>query len=254
MSIQRVPVAPATRRVVPVPLPLVTTIAPPGAVQIGFHGSARTDRETIVHAVCWPMLASVWPTLTQGWAIIKASRGEPATGIPAGSWLAQHSRQLSRPFRDTGAGESTIAALLNRTAIGIAISVHEAQPGESTVHSAPEQGMVTCLSAYQAQITQQKRQPIRQLIVAAGQGLVNRSAMNDCRRRFADQPWIQQLEVTEWKDSDEPLPLELARVIAGAVARHSDDPQAPNPIIEAIRPKLANPPPQWQNAVKVKRR
>lgn len=254
MSTQRVPAASPTRRVVPLPQPLVTTIAPAGAVQIGFHGSARTERDTLVHAVCWPVLASVWPTLTQGWAIIKASRGEPAIGIPAGSWLTQHGRQLSRPFRDTGAGESTIAALLTRTAIGISISVHEAHPGDSTVASAPEQGLVTCLSAYQTEILSQKRQPIRQLIVANGLGTANRAALLDCRRRFADQTWIQQLEVTEWRDPDEPLPLELARVIAGAVARHCDDPQAANPILDAIRPKLANPPPQWQSAAKVKRR
>ena len=60
------------------------------------------------------------------------------------------------------------------------------------------------------------------------------------RRSLAEAEWLREFELHAWKEPVEPLPLELACVIAAAVVRDSAQGDASHPILDAAMTKLVH--------------
>ena len=211
-----------------------------------FLGSATRSvagAEFVVHVLCWPIVPAAWRSLAQAWESVGGWRsGDEATAKPkAESWIADCAPQFGSPFRGTAAEESTVAAILTRTAMSIAVSAFD---GAQSAGANQRHGLFQCLSRYDKYINVPGRHPCRVLVSRTGTGPVEQEcadAFTHCRERLPDAEWLQRMELRGWNEPFEPLPLEAAHVIATSVARYRADKEAENPIVDAIRAKLAHP-------------
>lgn len=232
-----------------------------------FLGSTvLVDRKTVVHAtaLCWPSVASAWQALTHAWNAIRAERiaRDSSSASPA-SWIRNCAPQLGMPFQGSvsTAEESSVAAIVARTPMYVAIDIVEANASirkDADIEAIQESGLSNCVAAYDRHLRALSgRQPCH-LFIARGQeeatNQQSREAFSRCQRRFSDSAWLQNAELQFWADAAEPLPLEIAQVLAAAISRHSFDPDLPSPIVEALRNKLAQPYPLFSRPEKKKRR
>ena len=194
-----------------------------------------------VHVLCWPMVPVAWRSLAEAWESVGGWRSpHEGTGkAQAESWIAACAPQLGSPFRGVTAEESTIAAILTRTAMSVAISAVDDAPAAG---ASLRQGLWHCLSSYANHIDVPGRRPCRVLVSRTGAGPDDcRDAFAHCRERLPKAEWLQRMELHNWDRPVEPLALEAAHVIANSVARYRADREAENPIVDAIRPKLSHP-------------
>ena len=145
-----------------------------------FMGSATlsvAQTHLVVHALCWPTVPTAWRSLAQAWDSVGGWRDETdapgKSGAP--SWIAECAAQLGSPFRGTTAEESTIAAILTRTPMSVAISVLD---GADTHKSIQRQGFLSCLSSYDTYVKVPGRRACTILVArddngATGQGYVD---------------------------------------------------------------------------------
>lgn len=259
---------PSTRRrraTQPKPIPAP---APHLPERIAFAGcaNAQKDAQASVHVqvLCWPIVPNAWSSLTQAWEIVRAGRGEATAGLAAlnlpASWIRGCAPQLGAPFRDTPAEESSVAALLTRTPIEIAIAIvdsREAQGTAGVVERAQPQALSSCLATYSKVVRAQKRAPCA-LLISRTQGTdVDERFLKEfahCRTVMTESEWLNELHLRFWNQAVEPLPLELAQVVAAAVLRHQLDDRGFNPIFEAVLTKLVHNPFPYKSPTKGKRR
>ena len=211
-----------------------------------FMGSATlsvADSTFCVHVLCWPIVPVAWRSMTQAWESIGGWRNEldSIAKATSPSWIAECAAQLGSPFRGTTAEESTIAAILTRTPMSLAISVLD---GAQAAKAVQRDGLLHCLSSYDSYVRVPGRQSCRTLVARCGVGTADQEwsdAFDRSRRRLPDLEWLQSMELRNWTDPVEPLPLEAAHVIATSIARYRADGDMANPIVEAVRSKLAHP-------------
>lgn len=211
-----------------------------------FMGSASlslADATLRVHAMCWPIVPTAWRSMAQAWESIGGWRDELDTIAKAQSpsWIADCAAQLGSPFRGTSAEESTVAAILTRTPMYVAISVLDGGEGDGAIQ---RESLLNCLSSYDKYITVPGRRPCRILVSrslgkATDRGHIDAFARS--RQRLPDAQWLHDMELCCWSDPIEPLPLEAAHVIAASIARYRADDDRANPIADAVRAKLAHP-------------
>lgn len=211
-----------------------------------FVGSATlaiAQKHLVVHALCWPIVPTAWRSLAQAWDSVGGWRDETdAPGKPGSpSWIAECAGQLGSPFRGTTAEESTIAAILTRTPMSVAISVLDGTDAHQAIQ---RQGFLSCLSSYDAYVKVPGRRACT-IVVARDDGGVTAQGYADAfahtRQRLPTAEWLQNMELHCWTDTVASLPLEAAHVIATSVARYRGDGNMANPIVDAIRTKLAYP-------------
>jgi len=180
--------------------------------------------------------------MVQAWESIGGWRAEVDPGkVRSPSWIAECAVQLGSPFRGTTAEESTIAAILTRTPMYVAVSVLDGAEGANAIQ---RESLLNCLSAYDKYVAVPGRRPCQILVSrrrdkAVDQGYID--ALAHSRKRLPDAEWLQDMELQYWSEPIEPLPLEAAHVIATSIVRYRADGDMANPIAEAIRGKLAHP-------------
>ncbi|HZP65834.1 MAG TPA: hypothetical protein VFB32_05955 [Rudaea sp.] len=219
-----------------------------GATPLGgnaFLGSAMMPVDGTafrVHVLCWPSMPTAWRSLAQAWESVGGWRStlETTAKRQTDSWIAACAPQLGWPFRGTTAEESTIAAILRRTAMCLAVSVLD---GAQVASADRRQGLLHCLSAYDKYVRVPGRRSCGVLI--SRRDAADTDAFTDafihCRKRLPDAEWLRHMELRSWSTPIEPLPLEAAHVIATSIARYRRDKDVENPVVDAIRAKLTHP-------------
>lgn len=211
-----------------------------------YLGSATLSMEGTflsVHALCWPIVSTTWRSMAQAWESIGGWRNELDTvaNVQSPSWIAECAPQFGSPFRGTTAEESTIAAILNRTPMSVAISVLDAAQATSAIQ---RDGLLSCLTSYDEYVKVPGRLSCRMLVARGRTGTSDPEwvdAFARGRQRMPDAKSLRSMELRNWTDPVEPLPLEAAHIIAASIARYRADADMANPITEAVRPKLAHP-------------
>jgi hypothetical protein len=230
--------------------------------RIAFCGEATSAGDHKIHVVtfCWPLVANAWTQFTQAWEALHANQGERLPAAPAGprpSWLQGHASQLGARFTDTTAQESTVAALLGRGAFQFAIGTFESPPGIDSSDRAFGNALADCLTTYASFLKSPGRRPCSMLIARAEKTPKDAEARAAdflrCRSRVFEAGWLDDVTMRFWETPREPLPLELANVAAASVARHIEQPDATNPIFDALLTKLSVMP-SWLARAATKRK
>ena len=237
--------------------------------RIAFLGSAcaSTDKgePLFVQSLCWPMVPTAWVALTHAWRTLSDGRGERSaysstTSIPA-SWVTECAPQLSRPFRGTTAAESSVAALLTRTPIRIAVTIldaRETQHAATGTRVVQRQALSGCLEVYDQTLRVPPGRRACAVLVARAQEVDAAQCAEEefarCRTRMPEATWLSGLQLRIWNESIEPLPLELAHLVAESVVRHQLHEGITNPIFDAMLTKMAHNPFQFKRTAKSKRR
>lgn len=210
---------------------------------IGAATLAVAQTHLVVHALCWPIVPTAWRSMARAWDSVGGWRDETdAPGkLGSPSWIGECAAQLGSPFRGTTAEESTIAAILTRTPMSVAVSVSD---GAHTHKAIQRQGFLTCLSSYDTYVKVPGRRPCTILVGRGDGGATNQGyvdAFAHTRQRLSATEWLQSMELHCLADTMASLPLEAAHVIATSIARYRIDGNMANPIVDAVRPKLAYP-------------
>ena len=220
--------------------------------RIGFLGSAQIEidggKSLLVRTLCWPSVPGAWNTLTQAWGALSSGRGE-ATGLAANrppSWIRACAPQLGALFGETAAEETSVAALVQRSPMQIAVAIVDARERRSASvadEHARRHALAGCLAHYDDFVRKPGREACTTL-VARGQGPESDRCeledLADYRTRLPDARWLSALQLRFWSDAIEPLPLEIAHVVAAAIARQRLDADAANPIFAAALTKLSH--------------
>lgn len=228
--------------------------APPALGRVAFAASVQardqTGKRVHVQALCWPTVAAAWPMLTQAWEAVSASRSirgvEPVTNA-ATSWLRECAPLLASPFLNTSAEESSLAALLSRTPLQAAVAIVE--ESETRTDTSPANGRLhalgLCLSAHGDFLRLPGRHACDALVMARADNDAEATevdAMLRARARQSERDWTHGLRWQFWDETPEPLPLELARLIAGCVLQQRIHEASVNPVFNAVLPKLMRSP------------
>jgi hypothetical protein len=97
---------------------------------LGDYMASSEDRYVFVQVLCWPTVPTAWATLTKTATSLRELRGGAmALSTPAKggtSWVHDVAPQLGSPLeRDSGAAESTLAALIRRLPVRFSVAVVE---------------------------------------------------------------------------------------------------------------------------------
>jgi hypothetical protein len=240
------------RRPAAVPAPATPPKLDPA--RIAFMGSAQQlgneHNPVYVQAWCWPIVPTAWAVLTQSWEAVRVGRGEykstPTTAALPPSWIRACAPQLGAPFRDSTAEESSVAALVTRAPIEISVSVIDtrkrAEPSGTRAHVEAD-ALSSCLGHYSKAMRARKRAPCAMLF-SRSQGAATDEQLQkefaQSRAMLSEADALDAMNLLVWQQPREPLPLELANVIAAAVLRHQLEPGGFNPVFEAILGKLVH--------------
>ncbi|HEY5803483.1 MAG TPA: hypothetical protein VIT90_07330 [Lysobacter sp.] len=234
------------------------------AARIGFLGTARASNEAgenvIVQSLCWPTLPMAWVELTHSLHEVLVGRGNPGPYTPGvdkpPSWLRACAPQLAKPFCGTaGAEESSIASLLARTSMQAAVAIVDSRDVRTAV--AQPQALSRCVSIYNQLIQASTRLPCTMLIAVSQTDPADEQCLVElsrCRILMPNARWLDDLQLQFWSEEIEPLPLELARVVALSTARHVLFEEAEDPLFDAVLTKLAHDPLQGKRPSPRKRR
>lgn len=238
----------------------------PEAACIAFLGSAQASNEAgetvFVQSLCWPTVPTAWIDLTQGLHALWAGRGKPSPYVPTvdkpSSWLRSCAPQLAAPFCGTAAAEeSSIAALMARTSMQAAIAIFDSRYVRTTP-GARQQGLTQCLSVYSQFVQAPMRVPCTMLVSRSQTEATDKRLRDElelCRVMLPNAPWLGALQLQLWNEALEPLPLELAHVVAASTARHVLSENTSDSLFEAVLTKLAhNPFQHGRPATRKKRR
>lgn len=224
-----------------------------------------SDSGDVVHveALCWPIVPNAWSVLAGTWEAVRADRGLRAE-MPAGAgavipWIRLCAPQLAAPFRDTPAEESSVAGLLSRTPVQMAVAIHDSreQLTAITPEAARRQTLSECLTIYDAFARSPGRQPCNTLVTRghdASRDQHYRDSFLRSGRRLGDVEWIRQMQLRFCSDAELPLPLELAQAAAESVAQQQCHKGTHHPIFDMVLTKLIQTPPALQRPLKGKRR
>lgn len=195
-------------------------------------------------------MPTAWASLSQGWALMREERGDrkPMTAAAAAtlSWIRACAPQLGAPFRDTTAEESSIAATLARTPMEVAVVVLDSRGRQLSTRSREHshlEAFSSCLALYSDAARARNRASCSLLLSrssGAGIDAQYEKEFANCRNMQSDAGTLDTMQLRFWSQPREPLPLELANVIAAAVLRHQLDPNGFNPVFAATMGKLAH--------------
>lgn len=227
--------------------------SPPSPEQVAFLGSAdhssEDGRHRCVHVLCWPTVPTGWNVTAQRWHSLCAERGgrefTEAQWEPADAWIVESAPQLAAPFRGTTAAESSLASLLARIPMHVAIGLAEVASARHAGEAAHRTAFSNCLTTYDDVLQAPGREPCSLLVARSRGELADRRTQETfgvCRARFAKSPWVKRAQVRHWMDKVEPIPLDWANLLAAAVVRRLTTPTVPQPLFDALVPKLVRNP------------
>lgn len=209
-----------------------------------------------IRALCWPIVPNAWALLQQAWTAVYASRHstskDPAAA--AASWIGERAPQLSSPFRDTQAEESSVAALLSRTPIQVGLGI--CRIGDDPV-AAARQAWAECLGAYNEYLRLPGRSACSTVVTQgldAGADEASTEALQRVRRRWSEHAWLQDLRLQFMRDDVAPLPLEAASVVAQSIIEHWAGAAGVRAVFDIALAKAARVPDCLKRAVKTGKR
>jgi hypothetical protein len=245
----------------------VDTRPAPELVAYAASSLVTTESGDAIHveALCWPLVPNAWTALAKTWEAVRAGRGTrvelPGSNGPAVPWIRVCAPQLAAPFRDTAAEESSVAGLLSRTPVQMAIAIHDSREHLTSPSIAPDvatrQTLAECLAIYDRFARSPGRQPCN-VLVARGHDASRNQQYQDSfqrsRRRLGDVDWINRMQLRFCAEAVLPLPLELAQAAAESVAQQQCNKGVHHPIFDMVLTKLIQTPPALQRPGKAKRR
>jgi hypothetical protein len=227
-----------------------------GQSQIPATATPASDRDFFIQALCWPLTSNAWGALTTSWATIKSLRDGSGSLLTINkrppsppSWIHAAVPNLGAPFRDNPAEESTLAAWISRAQVSISLAVIPANQLKAK-ESAPYLVSVSeCLSGYLDFLKFPGYEPC-QLVVAGPLPAADQqqltSALIEVQKRLGDSSPSRQrlatLRLRSCAEGEVLLPVDFANLVSAAVARFVNAPGVPNPVFDAIRPKLIHVP------------
>lgn len=221
-------------------------------------GAEPSSDDLLVLALCWPTSSTAWDSLIRSWAALRAVRDNVA--VAQESWVLQAAPQLAAHLDEPTTQESTLAALIARTQIRCSVTVvHGKRAAETTlVHPAYQSTLTSCITTYNDFLkTPPSRQACNAIVARSRDQKADRivgEAVERARKQVADAEWLDHVRVFFWNEPTAPLPLEVATLTSGAVARRVLQPLIANPIWDAITPKLVRFPPGLAPLKRRKRR
>ena len=214
-------------------------------------GAPQPDDAVRVQALCWATIPTAWAFLTQTWDAMTAHRvpnSAPikARGLPCQpDWVAETVPKLSAPFSDVTATESTLAALIARAPIELALSIGEIPSGTPLgLSRGMREVAIACLNDYLENLKTPGRSACRVLLsISRGEQRDRElsSAYRDAWER-AEASHLDRAELRFCDPSDAPVPLDLTNLAAVATARYLSMPEVANPVFEALRSKVVRMP------------
>lgn len=220
----------------------------PGVEAIAFFGNHFDDAEdgTHVQVLIWPTTPEAWTVLTQSWRVLRSTDiKKPAVGPP--SWVRRYASQLCAVFGDHSALETSVAALITRAAMGVSIALSPADRPLSQ-----RDMFLQCLQAYQEFLGTPGRSAWAAAVIDPPGNL--ETIEQNFRSALQGIPFPRPPALHIWEGGIEPIPLEIARVASGAVARYLADRNAANPIFEAVQRKMGKIPVSLTLPLRMKRR
>jgi len=181
--------------------------------------------------------------LAQAVASLTEIRGNsaPAHGVrPAVTpWMQAVAPQLCRPVaHDVVAGESTVATLVRRLPIRMAVAVTEYEPDRDVPEPVRCRDLFGgCLAAYDAYLRETHQAASRVMMVKgkdSSQEILYQASYQEVGARLATSGPMSAMDLRFWADAP-PLPLELAELAAAAVIRYLQNPEKPHPLVETIK-------------------
>ena len=143
--------------------------------------------------------------------------------------------------------EAAIAQLLTRTPVQVAVAVQSWQPSERRPFAPAgvrQHALSECLQVHERTVQRAARLPCTLIIRHPLDAQSTPRTQDSSSDGLApDGVWLRGAMVRDWISATDPLPLEWVQVAAAAVVRRFQDPARKNPIVEALRLKLAHSPP-----------
>lgn len=143
----------------------------------------------------------------------------------------------------------------------IAVSILDAKQTQETATVslvAKRQALSGCLEIYDQFVRAPPGRRACAVLVSRAQGVdIDHRSQEElvrCRTRMPEATWLADMQLRIWKEPIEPLPLELAHLIAESVVRRLLHEDVANPIFDATLTKLAHNPFQFKRTTKPKRR
>jgi hypothetical protein len=210
---------------------------------IAFAGEAR-DGDRSVLVLCWPTLPAAWSMLAQAAAsLLEIRKGSTSASIGRPSavthWMQGIAPRLSQPIaHDPMAGESTLAALVRRLPIRMAVAVTDYAADREVPEPVRCRDLFGgCLAAYEAHLKASQQAAARVVMVKGKNSpmeILYQASYQDVGTRLATSGQVSAMELRFWKDAP-PLSLEAAELAATAAIRYLQDPEKPHPLMEAIK-------------------
>ncbi|HEY4090940.1 MAG TPA: hypothetical protein VGN46_05445 [Luteibacter sp.] len=231
--------------------PSMVGLRPEQVAFLGEYMASSEDKHVFVQVLCWPTVPTAWATLTQTATSLRELRGGAMalSSPPKGgtSWVHDVAPQLGSPLeRDSGAAESTLAALIRRLPVRFSVAVveYEARPLPGADALRYRSLFAGCLTAYSG-FLKSTSQAACCLLIAPSRGALQNDAQLKVYREalphLDSAARLGPLELTFWSEATDPLALEMTQLAAAAVGRHILQPDQPNPLFETVRAQLAPP-------------
>lgn len=231
--------------------------AQPGAPvepdRIVFIASARGDSsagESMGAVVlCWPTVPQAWVGIGHSLRAMLEERGKTLPGVPLperASWLRDCAPQLAAPFQRTAlAEEASVAALLSRTPMRVAIAVTGVDPRRAAVTKFHGTPLEVCLTTFDHEARSASQRDCALAISTSQPDSIQveyRDGLKAARDRLPGSIPLRGLQLDFWPGGTEPLPLELAKVVATSVLRHLQSGGDVDSVFDAAKTKFANDP------------
>jgi hypothetical protein len=139
----------------------------------------------------------------------------------------------------------------------VAITIRDSRERQGTAIAAPWQALSDCLSTHDQFVSQPGRRACDMLVSSRQTAESEQRYLEEflrCRAHMPHAVWLRDMHLRFWEEPVEPLPLELAHIVAASVAHCQLHEEAPNPIFDAVLTKLAHNPFKGKRLDKRKRR
>jgi hypothetical protein len=213
---------------------------------LGEYSSVAQDKQVFVQVLCWPTIPAAWSMLAQSHAGLRNHRGG-MTALPApkgSSWIHRVAPQLSQPLeRDAAAAESTLATLIRRLPIRFAASVVQVAPTQAQASDTLRYRDLfsESLAAYGSHLKGANQAACR-VLIAPGQETpeadMRCQVYGEVLPHLDNATHVNGMALIGWQESDMPLPLEMAQLVAFAVGKHLHEPELASPLFETVRGHL----------------
>ncbi|WP_363799868.1 hypothetical protein ABU614_07100 [Lysobacter firmicutimachus] len=221
--------------------------------RMAFVASAQgVDGEGVpVSAVvlCWPTVPQAWVEVGYCLRAMLVERGRMLPGIPLparASWLRDCAPQLAAPFQRTALAEETsVAALLSRAAMRVAVTVVGVGPNRVAAPSSRAMPLEGCLTTFDREASSASKRDCAFVVSAAQPESIRAEYLDSlelARSRMPGSSLLRDLQLTFLPSGTEPLPTELANVVATSVLRHLQSHGDTDAVFDAARSKFANDP------------